>query len=233
MKRKGLPWFRFYANTIDDVKQSKLSDRVHRIWVGLLCLTSEHGGMLPPLDVLAYRLRKSEKEISEALQKLIDVGLMEHVTDGIKPHNWDELQYKSDNSTERAAASRQRKRNAASNVASTFDATAPERDTESESESEAEREGEETASAAPRAPIARNGKTGWPSDFALTPRHINFAKNTGGFDLSHTQTMFEGFARYHKSEGTQSADWDINWERWVHQEIKFNGKPGQEHNSFL
>jgi hypothetical protein len=155
MKRKGLPWFRFYVNSIDDLEISKLSDSLYRIWVGLMCLTSEHGGALPAADVIAFRLRRSEKNINEALKKLTDVGLLEATDSGPRPHNWDTAQFKSDNSTERANASRERRRNvatnAACNVAATFTATAPERegDTDTERDAESDSEGERERTRAP------------------------------------------------------------------------------------
>jgi hypothetical protein len=223
-----MKWFRMHGDLIHDPKLLKLPDDLFRFWIGILCIASKNEGNLPGPDDIGLVLRIKPKKAADALSKLVSAGLIDDMPDGRRPHNWDRWQYKSDDSTARVKRHRQRQRN----VSETVTETPPETDTEAETDSETEREGE-TAAAVPRAPIARKGKTGWPSDLALTPRHIDFAKNTGGFNLSHAQAMFEAFARYHKSEGTQSADWNLSWERWVHQEIKFNGKPGQQHNSFL
>ena len=132
MKRAGLPWFRFYANAIDDLAGSRLSDGLYRIWVGLQCLTSECGGTLPSPEVIAFRLRKSHRVINDALHKLTEVGLLEACTDGLRPHNWIELQYKSDSSTNRVRALRERRKN----VSPAVTVTAPDRDTESDTETE-------------------------------------------------------------------------------------------------
>ena len=35
-------WFRFYDDAINDPKVLKLSDRMHRVWIGLLCIASKN-----------------------------------------------------------------------------------------------------------------------------------------------------------------------------------------------
>ena len=222
MKRKWLPWFRFYVNTIDDLEISKLSDGLFRIWVGMMCLTSEHGGTLPAADVIAFRLRRSEKNINEALKKLTEVGLLEGTdTGGTRPHNWDSAQFKSDNSTERAHASRERRRNvatnAACNVAATFTATAPERegDTDAERDAESDSEGERE-----RARPADEGvRTAWPNNFKLSQTHISYAakKHISPID---TESIFGKFRNHCQSHGKEYANWDAAFFYWLDQEVE-------------
>jgi hypothetical protein len=233
MKRKGLPWFRFYVNAIDDLEISKLSDGLYRIWVGMMCLTSEHGGTLPAADVIAFRLRRSEKSINEALKKLIEVGLLDATDAGTRPHNWDTFQYKSDNSTERANASKQRKRNVGCNVAGTLGATAPERegDTDTESEAESEESESESATAAHPAHPASLLKTGWPLDFKLTPDLLKYAASKN-IDFLAAEATFIKFRNNHQAKGSMFADWSAAWRTWVDREHRFIVAAEQRNTGF-
>lgn len=208
MKRAGLPWFRFYANTIDDLAISRLSDSLYRIWVGLQCLTSECGGTLPPPEVIAFRLRKNDRVIDEALKKLIDVGLLEAGTDGVRPRNWVELQYKSDSSTNRVRAHRERRRNVSSAVAE----TAPDTESETDTETDSETEGESS-----RARGDEAERITLPPDFKLTAPMIVYAK-AKGYDQTKANDMFIAFRNHHQAKGTEYADWTAGWRVWVDRE---------------
>lgn len=104
-------WFRFYDDTINDPKILKLSDKLYRVWVGLLCITSKSGGTLPPFDDLALMLRLHPDKLQPLLEALIVAGLFDHTDDGIRPHNWDFRQFKSDTSSDRVKRYRERKCN--------------------------------------------------------------------------------------------------------------------------
>lgn len=213
MKRAGLPWFRFYTNTIDDLAVSRLSDGLYRIWVGLQCLTSEYGGSLPTPDVIAFRLRKNDRVMGEALKKLIEVGLIEATPDSLRPRNWVELQYKSDSSTNRVRAHRERQRN----VSSAVTETAPDTDTESdtETESETDREGDERES---RSLTHARAPTAWPDGFKLTQGHIDFAKENFGYTAEEVETMFERFKDHCLMHGKRYADWDAGFRSWIRKQ---------------
>lgn len=221
MKRAGLPWFRFHANTIDDLVVSRLSDGTYRIWVGLQCLTSEYGGSLPTTDVIAFRLRKNDRVIGEALKKLLDVGLIEETSDGIRPRNWIELQYKSDSSTNRVRALRERRRN----VSPAVTVTAPDTDTDTDAETESETEGENA-----RAHGDEGQSTRLPPNFKLTPPMIAYA-NANGFDQTRANAMFVAFQNHHLAKGSRYSDWSAGWKVWVDKEQQF--KPPPSAGSFL
>lgn len=108
-------WFRFYDDTINDPKTLKLSDKTFRIWVGILCAASKNDGKIPSFDDLVILLRISASKLQPELEKLIAAELIDHNDDGMKPHNWDRRQFKSDVSTERV----KRFRNAERNVSET------------------------------------------------------------------------------------------------------------------
>jgi hypothetical protein len=107
----ALPWFRLYHRMIDDDKLRLLAfeDRWH--FVALCCLKAE--GLLDS-DACSLRDRKiavklgvQARELDEVGRRLKEVGL---VDDNLSPIAWDELQYKSDNSTKRVQNFREKQR---------------------------------------------------------------------------------------------------------------------------
>jgi hypothetical protein len=104
-------WFRFYDDAINDPKVLKLSDKTYRVWVGMLCLASKGGGVLPHFDDMVLLLRMKASQLQPELEHLILVGLLDHGDGGISPHNWNARQYKSDVSTERVKRFRNGERN--------------------------------------------------------------------------------------------------------------------------
>lgn len=122
-------WFRFYDDALDDEKVQLLPDSHFRAWVNLLCLASKNDGVLPPLEAIAFRLRKSLEDTSVLLDEFYARQLLDHVEveDApitYTPHNWKERQYKSDVSTDRVKQFRKRERN----VSLTVSETPPETD---------------------------------------------------------------------------------------------------------
>lgn len=109
-------WFRFYDDAINDPKLLKLSDRSHRVWMGMLCLASKNDGKLPPFDDMVLLLRTKADKLQPEIEKLIEAGLLDHDDAGIAPHNWNGRQFKSDTSNERVKQHRQRNRNVTSPV---------------------------------------------------------------------------------------------------------------------
>src|ERR1035438_3653428 len=104
-------WFRFYDDTINHPKALKLSDRLYRVWVGLLCVASKNDGQLPSMEDCALLLRLQPERMAEALVCLVGAGLLDRdETGSLAPHNWDKRQFKSDVSAERTKRYRQRHR---------------------------------------------------------------------------------------------------------------------------
>jgi hypothetical protein len=102
MSKRNGRWFRLYDNTLDDPKVQRLSLENFQAWINLLCLTSKHDGTLPPIEEIAFRLRKSPHRMAKIVGELQIVELLDQTEDGLlRPHNWEELQYKSDTSAER------------------------------------------------------------------------------------------------------------------------------------
>jgi len=104
-------WFRLYDDTINDPKILKLSDKLFRVWIGILCAASKNDGRLPSSDDLALMIRIKPEKMIEALEALVSAGLVDRDGPSLSPHNWNGRQYKSDVSTERVKRFRNGQRN--------------------------------------------------------------------------------------------------------------------------
>jgi hypothetical protein len=116
---KGMAWFRFYSEFMDDPKISMMSDCDQLIWVKCLCLASEskNRGFVELDDQeICWKLRISLESWKHAVDKFRAKGMIEHVAcnkknvSGYKICNWKTRQFESDCSTPRVQKSRQAKK---------------------------------------------------------------------------------------------------------------------------
>ena len=106
-----MQWFRLYNDIVDNHKIRMLAfeDRWH--FVALCCLKSD--GLLdePDSDLrtrrIAVKLGVQVRELDEISRRLREVELIDNA---MNPLAWDELQYKSDKSTDRVKAFRERQK---------------------------------------------------------------------------------------------------------------------------
>lgn len=101
------PWFRMYAEAVDDDKLRLLAfeDRWH--FVAILCLKTQ-GTLDNPEHLdrrVAVKLGLGLREADEVRRRLMEVGL---VDEHWQPVKWDDRQFKSDTSRERTRAYRDR-----------------------------------------------------------------------------------------------------------------------------
>ncbi len=103
-------WFRVYDEIIDDIKVQSLPPHLFKTWINLLALASKNGGTIPHVGAIAFRLRMSPQDATNALDELIHLGLIDIAPDGSwRPHNWLTRQYRADNADDPTNAERQRK----------------------------------------------------------------------------------------------------------------------------
>lgn len=119
-------WFRFYDDAINDPKILKLSDKAHRVWIGMLCLASKNEGKLPPFDDMVILLRMKPEKLQAELEVLIAAGLLDHDDAGIEPHNWNGRQYKTDGADPTNATRQKRYRDRHRNAVTTVTDKRPE-----------------------------------------------------------------------------------------------------------
>lgn len=129
-----MQWFRLYNRIIDDEKLRLLAfeDRWH--FVAICCLRSS--GLLNEPDSelrnrkIAVKLGVQVRELEEISRRLRDVDL---VDENLNPIAWDELQYRSDNSTERVKKYREKQSRNAKQRLRNVSETVQETETETES----------------------------------------------------------------------------------------------------
>lgn len=131
-------WFRFYGEALNDPKVQRLPATLFKTWVNLLCIASQHDGILPSIEEVSFSLRMEEKQTRKQLLELIDCNLIDEENGHFHPHNWKKRQYKSDTSKERVRAFRERHNKQHGNVSVTLHVTPQETETEPEPESKKE-----------------------------------------------------------------------------------------------
>jgi len=197
-------WFRFYDDTINDPKILKLSDRLYRVWTGMLCLASKNNGVLPEFDDMVIMLRTKPEKLQPELEQLIKAGLLDHSDDGIAPHNWNARQYKSDVSTDRVKRFRQQQRNVSE--------TPPETETETETETEIEKKKVVADATPPKTKADRNGSRISP-DWQLDDDGRAFADSLG-VDADKTRQEFRDYWLAKAGPAGIKADWPATWRNW-------------------
>lgn len=131
-----MQWFRLYSRIVDDEKLRLLAfeDRWH--FVALCCLQSS--GLLgePTSDLrdrkIAVKLGVQVRELEEIARRLREVDL---VDENLTPIAWNELQYRSDVSTDRVKKYREKQRRNTVQRFKNVPVTVQETDTETESNS--------------------------------------------------------------------------------------------------
>ena len=118
-------WFRVYNTLVDDPKVQQLPSALFKALINLWCLASQSGGVLPQMNVVAYKLRMTPRKAADIVARLVAAGLMESSGGAVVPHNWSGRQYQSDCSTERVRRFRANRRHAR-NAAAGADALTPE-----------------------------------------------------------------------------------------------------------
>jgi hypothetical protein len=108
-------WFRLHNDAINNPKVLRLSDQLHRRWIGLLCIASKNEGVLRSIDDMAIMLRTTPTVLARDISKLVTARLIDDREGELRPHDWDEWQPKSDandpTATARMRRYRQRQRN--------------------------------------------------------------------------------------------------------------------------
>lgn len=153
-------WWRAYDEAVDDPKLGALTDRQHRAWFNLCCITSQNGGTLPPMPAVAFKLRMTVEKAKATVAELVALKLFDiHAgTQKVAPHNWTTRQYKTDvtdpTAAQRAKRYRDKRRDGHRDATVTDGVTdgVTDKRPETEAETEAEKITEADASGADAPP---------------------------------------------------------------------------------
>jgi len=137
-------WFRLYDEFLDDPKIQRLHPALLKVLLNIWCVASRNDGRLPSKSDLSFSLRMSEDETFRAVSKLAEAGFIDtdEATGEQRPHGWEVRQFRSDVSTDRVRAHREKQKTAKKpdpprggkaehgNDDETFHGTPPEAETE-------------------------------------------------------------------------------------------------------
>ena len=69
-KDRKPPWVKLYRDVLDDIEWYELDPLASKVLVMCWLIASEDDGRLPPVKTLAFRLRMTEKQTNDCLNKL-------------------------------------------------------------------------------------------------------------------------------------------------------------------
>jgi len=191
-------WFRFYNTAVDNPKVQRLPDALFKAWVNVLCLASRHGGRIPPPADVAFALRVRESVAAGWLDALESRKLLDRDATGLTPHDWNELQYKTDVSTDRVRRFRARSHASSATPA----ATPPETDeTVSETAPESEQSQTPEKTRETEAAFAQF----WDAYPEKIGRKAALVAWMEAVDRPDTPALLEAVARYARSKPADRA----------------------------
>jgi hypothetical protein len=214
-------WWRAYNGARHDAKLLRLSDKHFRWWFNLICVAAERDGYLPDHADLCAEFRTSAKAMTEILDALVAARLFDHDETGIRAHNWNERQYKSDVSNERVKRYRERQRNAECNV------------TETPSENRVQITDTETDKlvGADAPPTKAKRASRIPDDWAMTTECRAYANSQG----LNPDRVAEAFTDYWRAQGGSNArklDWDAAFRTWCRRQAEQQPKATAPRNGY-
>jgi hypothetical protein len=198
-----LPWFRMWAEAVDDEKLRLLAfeDRWH--FVALMCLKSQ--GVLDEQDSelrkrkICVKLGLDSVEYETVVKRLVTVG----VTDlAGNPTSWNKRQFASDSSTKRVKEFRKRLRN----VSVTDQIQITDTDTEKDSGSVSKSSSKKNK---PKKPTLAT----LPEDFHLTGALRTYAEDQLA-DVDAVK-LFVDFCEKACAKGWKYVDWSKAWQVYV------------------
>jgi hypothetical protein len=171
-------WFRLYDDAIFCPKILRLTAEQRWFWITFLAIYSGNcPKSLSKMDlILRSNLRKATVE--KFILALKEVGLIDETDQGLKPHNWEKRQYKSDFSADRTRRWR--------DVTKTVTVTPPDTDTDTDTDTDKQiQKGSKQDSPPPegRNPSAPNG-----ANTAAAPNGASTAAAAGGVTPGPTRT---------------------------------------------
>ena len=112
-------YIKLYTKILDNPKTGRLKDKTWRIMIEIFLVAGEtfDNGKLPDVEMLSWRLRRSEKDVRDALNELVKIGTVTLKNDNPTVTNFEEYQNTNQTAYERVKNYRKRQRdNANDNV---------------------------------------------------------------------------------------------------------------------
>lgn len=219
----NLQWFRLYHRIIDDEKVRLIAfeDRWH--FIAVCCLKAD--GLLdePESSIkwrkVAVKMGIQLRELDEIKRRLFEVGL---VDEDMQPTAWDDLQYRSDTSTDRVRKYREKTKTSPNETARNVSVTVQETDTEAETEEE---KGKLSFSKKENSNSNSEKPSRISPDFQLSEQDRTEAISLGIPEPTIAETLAE-FRDYWAAKPGKSGlsqDWPANWRRWCRKRVEDRG----------
>lgn len=235
-----MKWFRFYSEAVNDPKVQRLPGDLFKFWVNLLCLANnadERGRLPKSADDIAWALRLDPDVCKSNLHTLQGQGLLDWCEDETHycPHNWDERQKASDDSTARVQKHRE-KSNVTEPPIYKEDETLQKRYSNAldknrlrEEENREEESVARASDAPPPTPIKQKPPTKTlaahplPADFAITDTMRQWAKGKHVAEFIDLDKHTERFVAYWtegEGQGRPKKNWLLTWQNWMTDEAE-------------
>ena len=199
----SLQWFRLYHRVIDDEKIRLLAfeDRWH--FIAVCCLKAD--GLLDEPDgplkdrKIAVKMGVQARELDEIRRRLFEVGLTD---ENMHPAAWNDLQFRSDNSTERVRKFREKSTTKQVKRSRNVSVTRQETDTETDTEGKKEPNG--STKKATRIPVE------WRPDEVFASR-----EGMSPSEIAREASRFRDYWQAQPGQRGVKADWPATWRNWV------------------
>jgi hypothetical protein len=213
--RRGLPWFRLYAEIVDDPKLRLLAfeDRWH--FVALLALKCS--GMLDGSTdlgllhrMVAVKLGVEVRELETVAKRLAEVSLIDAET--LQPLAWERRQAASDSSRDRTREWRERQREGG-NRHSDGEVTV-QREKEKERKNKKEQSQE----------LVHSHGSRLPTDWTLPPDWMEWARGVRpDLNIDNEAAKFADYWHAMAGKDGCKADWLATWRNWIRRAHHLGG----------
>lgn len=196
-------WFRVYDDLVDDPKVQRLPGDMVKSLLNLWCLASQNDGILPAADDIAFKLRMTLAKVQHVLSVLGECGLIDSDEEGLRPHNWNGRQYKSDVADPTAASRQKAYRDRLKNRNATVTVTDTRTDTEQITEQN-------------RVDSARKRGARLPDDWLADPKDWPDAVLRLGVAGADQELLkFKDYWKAQPGQRGVKLDWDATWRNWI------------------
>ncbi len=106
-KSEKSQWLRLWTSMLHSRKIQELSPEIFKFWINFLCAARLGNGCVSRVD-LEFLTRLPSKKCQKLIDELLNKNLITEEDGYFFPHDWEEWQFDSDNSTERVRKHRER-----------------------------------------------------------------------------------------------------------------------------
>ena len=107
-KDRKPPWVKLYRDILDDLDWHELDATASKVLIMCWLIASEDDGRLPPVKTLAFRLRMSEKQTNDCLNKLSHWLEQDDISVISERYQSDSLETETETETEKEVETKQR-----------------------------------------------------------------------------------------------------------------------------